>query len=217
MIDPIRAQEFVINTLVWRLFLICRLMQVSVWISSQYFPEGVLLPMLKFRFTTLKNIYHFSIAWMFSLSFQCSTRSRLPWRNFTVVRWLPVYDWADHDLCVSLGSTGEYLSSLCSLENRQDVRMTPSICNSAIPTLIQPTNFKWRRSSWENLWRHPVYCMLLGWSLHPHPGLIVLQQESGTLSSGCSCIQGLPSQSVKLDTPQHEYCSCTLSTDFPGL
>jgi len=81
------------------------------------------------------------------------------------------------------------------VEKRQEVRLIPSTCSRAMPRLVVPTNTRWRDKEAENLCIQPVYAILLGWSLTPHPGLTVLQQESGTAWSGEEECQGLSDQS----------------------
>ena len=78
---------------------------------------------------------------------------------------------------------------------RPEVRRTPQTWRRPRPRLVTFTQSSRPYSSLSSLWTQPVWAMLLGWSLTPHPAEGVLQQESGTLRPSTVLVQPLVAQS----------------------
>ena len=78
---------------------------------------------------------------------------------------------------------------------RPEVRRTPHTCRRPRPRLVTFTQSSRPWSSLSSLWTQPVWAMLLGWSLTPHPAEGVLQQESGTFRPSLVLVQPLVTQS----------------------
>lgn len=102
-----------------------------------------------------------------------------------------------------------------SLTKRQHDRIRPNSWMKQSPDPTEPNMLRWSRVSSMNLYMHPVYGMLLGWSLLPHFKRYEMQHESGTKRSAFGRIkllslvalnQTLSRQSSKRMAPQHLYC-----------
>lgn len=108
-----------------------------------------------------------------------------------------------------------YEINLHYLQYKQHNNKQPNNCIEQKPKPMAPRILIWSRVSSMNRYIQPVYGILLGWSLLPHPSPYVIQHESGTIrfSFGrilfgiSEHIHSLYCQSSKRSAPQHLYCN----------